>query len=222
MASATILIADDHTLFREGIRSICENLGRFTVKGEAKNGREAIEMAKSLKPDIVLMDINMPELDGVRATWEITRHNPEIRVIILTMFREDSHLFDALKAGAMGYILKDASSDKLLAGIRRVMDGEISLPPRMAVKVLDEFRHLARGEARKEEVEILTQGEMDVLKQVAKGVENKKIASFLDISEKTVSNRLSEIFSKLRVNNRTQAALLAIRRGWASLYPEEE
>lgn len=222
MASATILIADDHTLFREGIRSICENLGRFIVKGEAKNGREAVEMAKSLKPDIVLMDINMPELDGVRATWEITRQSPEIRVIILTMFREDSHLFDALKAGAMGYILKDASSDKLLAGIRRVMDGEISLPPSMAVKVLDEFRHLARGEARKEEVEILTHGEMDVLKQVAKGVENKKIASFLDISEKTVSNRLSEIFSKLRVNNRTQAALLAIRRGWASLYPEEE
>lgn len=230
MPQPTILIADDHTLFREGIRSICETLGRYKVVGEAANGRDAVEMARALQPDIILMDINMPGMDGVRATWEITRHTPDAKVIVLTMFQEETHLFDAIKAGARGYILKDQSSDKFLAGIRAVLDGRTTLPPDMAVMVLDEFRMLARGEKQGgkdgknpgDEVEMLTPGEMAVLQLVARGCENKRIAADLDISQKTVSNRLSEIFSKLRVNNRTQAALLAIRRGWASLYPDEE
>jgi DNA-binding NarL/FixJ family response regulator len=220
MPPDTILIADDHTLFREGVRSICENLGNFQVIGEARNGHEAVSMAKDLKPDIILMDINMPKLDGVQATRQIIKNNPLSRVVMLTIFDEDNYLFDAIKAGARGYILKDTSSEKFLAGIRAVLDGEITLPKTMALKVFDEFRLISQGPRNPEDTNRLTPGEMDVLQGIAQGMENRNIALSLGISEKTVSNRLSEIFSKLRVSNRTQAALLAIRRGWASLYPD--
>jgi DNA-binding NarL/FixJ family response regulator len=220
MPPDTILIADDHPLFREGVRSICENLGNFQVIGEARNGHEAVSMAKDLKPDIILMDINMPKLDGVQATRQIIKNNPLSRVVMLTIFDEDNYLFDAIKAGARGYILKDTSSEKFLAGIRAVLDGEITLPKTMALKVFDEFRLISQGPRNPEDTNRLTPGEMDVLQGIAQGMENRNIALSLGISEKTVSNRLSEIFSKLRVSNRTQAALLAIRRGWASLYPD--
>lgn len=220
MPPDTILIADDHTLFREGVRSICENLGNFQVIGEARNGHEAVSMAKDLGPDIILMDMNMPELDGVQATRQIIKNNPLTKVIILTIFDEDNYLFDAIKAGARGYILKDTNSEKFLAGIRAVLDGEITLPKTMALKVFDEFRLISQGPRNPKDTNRLTTGEMDVLQGIAQGMENRNIALSLGISEKTVSNRLSEIFSKLRVSNRTQAALLAIRRGWASLYPE--
>lgn len=220
MKKITVLIADDHTLFREGVRFICESLGNFRVIGEAHNGLEAIALAEAHSPDIILMDIGMPEKDGVEACNEILQRNPETRIIILTMYHEDKYLFDAVKAGAKGYLLKDTSGEKLVSGVKAVYDGEILLPGEMADKVLGEFRRLSRGNRAAEDVEQLTPAEMDVLKLVAKGEENRNIATTLQISKKTVSNRLSEIFSKLYVNNRTQAALVALRRGWVGLDPE--
>ncbi len=221
MEKITVLIADDHTLFREGVRFICESLGNFHVVGEARNGLEAVTLAETHSPDIVLMDIGMPEKDGVEACEEILRQNPETRVVILTMYHEDKHLFDAVKAGARGYLLKDTSGEKLVSGVKAVHEGEVLLPGEMAHKVLGEFRRLSREKPAAGDVEQLTPAEMDVLKLVARGEENRNIAATLQISEKTVSNRLSEIFSKLYVNNRTQATLVALRRGWVGLDPEE-
>lgn len=222
MTAITILLADDHTLFREGVRAICEIIGNFKVLGEAGSGYEAVKLAGELSPDIVLMDINMPELSGVEAARQITKNNPSVKVIMLTIFRHDDHLFDAIKAGARGYILKDTSGEKLVEGIRSVYNGEATLPRRMAAKILDEFRLLSNADNRSGYTENLTQGEMEVLQLVAQGKGNRSIAAALSVSEKTVSNRLSEIFAKLHVNNRTQAALHAIRKGWADLWPEEK
>ena len=222
MSEISLLIADDHRMFREGVCSICEIIGNFKILGEAENGFEAVALAEKLSPDIILMDINMPKLDGVKATMEITRRNSSAKVIILTMFNQDNHLFDAIKAGARGYILKDASGEELINSIRSVYEGYVALPPEMAVKVLEEFRQLSKSNHQTTHIENLTPGEMDVIRLVAQGMDNRGIASALQISGKTVSNRLNEIFSKLHVNNRTQAALHALRQGWANLYPEDE
>jgi DNA-binding NarL/FixJ family response regulator len=216
-----ILIADDHRLFRQGLRQICELKGGFEVVGEAENGQEAIDLARSLKPDIVLMDIRMPKLDGVQATSFVTAEDPNIHVIVLTMQREDQYVFDAIKAGARGYLLKDVDAEVLLDAIRSVHQGQALLDPHMAAKLLTEFRRLSDpSAAEQEKMEQLTEGEMEVLRRVAQGADNKDIAKQLNLSESTVANRLRDIYQKLHVNNRTQAALYALRRGWASLDKE--
>jgi DNA-binding NarL/FixJ family response regulator len=215
------MLADDHRLFRQGLRQICEILGGFDVVGEAENGREAVNLAQRLKPDVILMDINMPVLDGVQATSFITEHNPSARVVILTMYRQDHYVFEAIKAGARGYLLKDADEQELVDTIRAVHRGQALIDPGLAAKVLDEFRRLSQASLEAPELEDLTQGEMDVLRSVARGADNRTIADQLGLSEKTVANRLSSIYQKLHVNNRTQAALLALRRGWATLSPDE-
>jgi DNA-binding NarL/FixJ family response regulator len=221
MLAIRILIADDHRLFRQGLRQICELKGGFEVVGEAANGQEAIEMARSLKPEIILMDIRMPKVDGVQATSTITAENPESRIIILTMQREDRFVFDAIKAGARGYLLKEIDAEILLGAIRSVHQGQALVDPLMAGKLLDEFRRLSDPNAAdQEKLEQLTEGEMEVLRQVAQGADNKEIAKQLNLSESTVANRLRDIYQKLHVNNRTQAALYALRRGWASLDEE--
>lgn len=217
MAPIRVLIADDHRLFRQGMRQICEAKGGFEVVGEAENGQEAVELARQLKPDVVLMDINMPVLDGVQATSLITEDNPSVRVIILTMYRQDHYVFEAIKAGARGYLLKDADWQELLEAVQTVHRGEALVNPALAVRLLDEFRNLGQRTAEGEGVERLTEGEMDVLRLVARGVDNKEIAEQLCLSEKTITNRLGRIYQKLHVNNRTQAALYALRRGWAKL-----
>lgn len=218
MANIRVLIADDHRLFREGLRQICELIGDFEVVGEAENGRAALELADKLAPDIVLMDIQMPVLDGVQATSFITEHNPAVGVIILTMYRQDHYVFKALKAGARGYLLKDTDGQALVEAVRAVHRGEALIDPGTAARVLEEFRRLSQMVAG--EAETLTGGEMAVLRLVAVGEENKAIAEQLHIAESTVANRLREIYQKLHVNNRTQAALMALRRGWVKLSPE--
>lgn len=221
MLTIRILIADDHRLFRQGLRQICELKGGFEVVGEAANGLEAVDLARSLKPDIILMDIRMPKLDGVQATGMIMEENRDSRVIILTMQREDRFVFDAIKAGARGYLLKDVDAELLLDAIRSVHQGQALVDPLMAGKLLDEFRRLSDpGAANQEKLEQLTEGEMEVLRRVAQGADNKEIAKQLNLSESTVANRLRDIYQKLHVNNRTQAALYALRRGWASLDEE--
>lgn len=221
MADIRLLLADDHRLFREGVRHICETLGGFEVVGEAEDGQTAVELAKKLVPDIVLMDIHMPVLDGVQATLLITEKIPSVHVVILTMHRQDQHVFSAIKAGARGYLLKDIGGEELVEALEAVARGEAIVDPGMAGRLLDEFRRISRDREEAGDTESLTPGEMEVLCLVARGADNRMIAGKLDISQRTVVHRLSEIFDKLHVNNRTQAALVALRRGWASLDPDE-
>jgi DNA-binding NarL/FixJ family response regulator len=216
MLSIRVLIADDHRIVRQGLRHVCE-LGGLTVVGEAEDGREAVKLARQLRPDVILMDINMPVLDGVQATHLIVEADPSVRVIILTMYWQDRYVFEAVKAGARGYLLKDIDEQDLVAAIRAVHQGDALINPSLAVKLLDEFRRLGQMADEAEDMEGLTQGEMEVLRLVAQGADNKAIAERLALSERTVANRLSSVYEKLHVNSRTQAALAALRHGWVTL-----
>ncbi|MDZ7707066.1 MAG: response regulator transcription factor [Trueperaceae bacterium] len=218
-----LLLCDDHAMFRQGLRSILETEDDVRIIGEASTGREAVRYALETKPDVVLMDIQMPELDGVAATKAILAEDPDIRVIILTMYRQDRYVFEAIKVGARGYMLKDADAGDLISAIRRVAAGETLLNAEMAASILDEFRKTDQLPAHPDHrIRELTDREEEILRHLAQGATNQEIAAALDVSEKTVRNRLSEIFSKLRLNNRTQAALYALREGIASLQDSAE
>lgn len=215
-----LLLCDDHAMFRQGLKSILETEEDFRVIGEASTGREAVRYALETRPDVVLMDIQMPELDGVAATKAILAEQPDIPVIILTMYRQDRYVFEAVKVGARGYMLKDAGADELVDSIRRVPAGETLLNAEMAASILEEFHKLGDLDLPshpEHTISELTEREEDILRLLAQGSTNQEIADALGVSEKTVRNRLSEIFSKLRLNNRTQAALYALREGIATL-----
>jgi NarL family two-component system response regulator LiaR len=227
MPPIRVLIADDHRLFRRGLRQVCEIEGGFEVVGEAEDGQQAIELAQSLEPDVILMDIEMPLVDGVEATRVITGESPAVRVIALTVYQEDKHVFEAIRAGAQGYLLKDVEEHTLVEAVRAVHRGEALIDSHVAVSVLDEFRRIsqlepeiARAQVLKEMAQ-LTDAEMEILRLLAQGADNRNIADQLSLAEKTVSNRLSDIYQKLHVNNRTQAALYALRRGWVTLTSDE-
>jgi two-component system, NarL family, response regulator LiaR len=221
MTTTRILLCDDHAMFRQGLRRILETEEGLRVIGEAANGREAVRHALDIRPDVIVMDIQMPDLDGVAATKAILSERPEAKVIILTMYRQDRYVFEAIKVGARGYLLKDADADDLIGAIKRVAAGETLLSAEMAASVLDEFRRYGDLPRHPEHsISELTEREEDILRLVAQGSSNQEIADGLGVSEKTVRNRLSEIFSKLRLNNRTQAALYALREGIATLEPD--
>lgn len=209
MTAGRILLADDHRMFRQGLREVIERKTDFEVVGEAGTGREAIAMIEALRPDIVLLDIQMPELNGVTVAQQIGRTHPDVKIVMLTMYREDQHLVDAIQAGAQGYLLKDADADELIGVLMRVQRGESAIDPALTSRVFEAIRRL---QARDAEQAALTERERDILQLVAAGHDNKTIAARLHLSEKTVGNRLSEIFQKLGVTNRTQAALVAIQR----------
>lgn len=211
-----VLLADDHALFRQGMKSLLEMESDIRVIGEASSGREAIRFAADTRPDVILMDIQMPELDGVKACQSILEIDPQAKVIMITMYRQDSYVFEAVKAGARAYILKDADAQTLMTSLRRVADGEILLDADLAQNVLDDFRD-KREILPTDSHRDLNDRETTILRLLAQGFSNQDIAFKLDISEKTVRNRLSEIFAKLQLNNRTQAALYAIREGIANL-----
>jgi two-component system, NarL family, response regulator LiaR len=213
-----LLLCDDHAMFRQGLRSILETEEDFRIIGEGSTGREAVRHALETRPDVVLMDIQMPELDGVAATKAVLAEQPDAKVIILTMYRQDKYVFEAIKVGARGYLLKDADANDLIDAIRRVAAGETLLNAEMAASILDEFRKVGElPEHPDHKISELTEREEDILRLLAQGSSNQEIAQSLGVSEKTVRNRLSEIFSKLRLNNRTQAALYALREGIATL-----
>ncbi len=213
-AMIRILLADDHALFRQGLRSLLEAEGDIRVIGEAKDGREALRAALETNPDVILMDIQMPGLDGAEATKEILKEKPDAKVVMLTMYRQDAYVFEAVKAGARGYLLKDASADELIDAVRRVAAGEVLLDAELAEQIIQDFR-AKEAEIPKSRRADLTDREVQILRLLAQGATNQEIADELGISEKTVRNRLSEIFAKLHLNNRTQAALFAIREGLA-------
>ena len=212
-----VLVADDHTMFRQGLKQLLETQPDMQVVGEAGDGSEAVEKAVALQPDVVLVDINMPGVNGVMAIRQISEKCPKARCIVITMYRRDRYLFEAIKAGAYGYLLKDADAADLLRAIRSVRRGEALVDPSIAAKLLEEFRRPDPGAGPGEE---LTQRDLEVLRLVAQGLNNSEIAERLFISDKTVRNRLSVVFQKLHLGNRTEAALYALREGLASLEDE--
>jgi DNA-binding NarL/FixJ family response regulator len=215
MPPIRILIADDHTLVRQGLSQLCEGLGGFTVVAEAENGAQAVELARTTRPDVFLMDIVMPDMDGVQAIRQIMAETPTARIIALTMYRQEQYMLDAIRAGARGYLLKTVDARDLIAAIEAVHRGDYLIDPITAARVLSEF-HLAVP-PQVPQIEPLTKGEMAVLRLVAQGVDNQDIAQALGYSVYTVANRLRTIYEKLHVTNRTQAALYALRQGWAVL-----
>ena len=219
-ARIRLLIADDHAFFRRGLRQACEMTEGFMVLGEVADGLEAVAAAQAQQPDVLLMDINMPQLDGIQATARIKAQLPGIQIIILTIQMEDQYVFDAIKAGASGYLLKDVDEETLIQAIRRVHQGESIINPQIATRVMAEFRRLSQRETATGWMEQLSSAEFDVLHLVAQGVDNPEIGEKLAISERTVTNRLSQIYQKLHLNNRTEAALYALRQGWAPLHPD--
>ena len=208
-----VLIADDHELFRAGIRRLLGSAGDMEVVGEAKTGEEATALVEELAPDVVLLDVMMPGMSGIDVARVIRTTSPRTRVVILTVHANEEFLFDAIKAGAMGYLLKDASSDELLRAVRVVAQGEGLLAPGMAAKVFKEFARVAASQDLSPVLATLTERETEILKHVTAGLANKEIARTLNISERTVKNHLSNIMEKLHVNSRTQAAVLALRSG---------
>jgi two-component system, NarL family, response regulator LiaR len=209
-----ILIADDHAIIRKGIRAVLRPLPDMEVVGEAADGWEAIEEVKRLQPDVVLMDLVMPKLDGIQAIERINADQPEVRILVLTTFAGEDMIFPAIKAGALGYHLKDSSPEALVQAIRQVDRGESALHPVIARKVLQE---LVRPSERPPTPDPLTPREVEVLRLIAQGYDNQAIADTLVISETTVRTHVSNILSKLHLASRTQAALYALREGLASL-----
>ncbi len=214
MSPIRLLIADDHTLVRQGLRQLCEGLGSFTVVAEAEGGGQAVALARTVQPDVILMDIVMPDMDGVEAIRQIIRGNPTARIIALTMYHQEQYMLGAIRAGARGYLLKTIDAEELIAAIKAVHRGDYLIDPLIAARVLSEL-HLGMPDLPR--IEPLTTGEMAVLRLVAQGVENEEIARRLNYSVHTVANRLRTIYEKLQVDNRTQAALYALRQGWATL-----
>ncbi len=210
MRKIRVLLADDHTIFRKGLREIIDQQSDMTVVGEAKNGVEAVNKAEELTPNIILMDIRMPILDGVKATRLIMGRDEQVGVIILTMYRDDEYVFEAIKAGAQGYILKDADLNELLKAIRSVRRGEPMIDSSIAGRALIKFCELTEAQDSQDFLD-LSERETEILQLVAQGATNKDIAGKLFISEYTVRNALSIIFQKLHVNSRTEAAVYAVR-----------
>jgi NarL family two-component system response regulator LiaR len=207
-----ILIADDHSVVRQGLRMFLDLDGELEVVGEAENGAMAIELARELKPDVVLMDLLMPVMDGLTAIPAIRQELPDTEVIALTSVLEDASVVGAVKAGAIGYLLKDTKADDLCRAIKAAAAGQVQLSPEAASRLVREVR-------APESPEALTERETDVLRLVAKGMANKEIAAELSIGEKTVKTHVSNILMKLGVQSRTQAALYAAQTGLAALEP---
>ena len=207
-----VLIADDHALFREGIRAILKPVPDIEIIGEAGTGEEAITLASDLKPDVILMDIQMPDINGVEATQHITKTQPNVGIIIVTMLEDDDSLFSAMRAGARGYVLKGADKAEMLKSIRAVAEGEALFGPGIAARLLNFFRDKPIHPKSKPSSAVfaeLTDREREILDYIARGDTNTEIAEQLTISLKTVRNHVSNIFNKLQVTNRAQAAIRA-------------
>jgi NarL family two-component system response regulator LiaR len=211
MEKIRVLPADAHAIFRKGLREILDKQPDMTVVGEAEDGVEVVSKAEELVPDIVLMEVRMPGLDGIGAAHLITERDRGVKIIILTMYANEEYVAEAIKAGARGYILKDTGLERMLEAIRAVHRGEVRIDPGMASKAL--MKLCQEDENPQERIISLTKREKEVLSFVVRGATNKEIAQGLSLSEQTVGNRLSGIFKKLGVRNRTEAAIYAVQEG---------
>jgi NarL family two-component system response regulator LiaR len=209
-----VLVVDDHAIIRKGVKAVLDLVPDIEFVGEAENGKQALQMDLDLQPDVILMDLMMPVMDGIACIREIKAQRQEVRILVLTNFAGEDMIFPAIKAGAMGYHLKDSSPKELEEAIRQVFRGEPSLHPQIAKKVLEELQAPPENMGV---YESLTQRELEILSLIAQGLENREIARHLIVSEATVRTHVSNILSKLHLASRTQAALYALREGLASL-----
>lgn len=212
MPPITVLIVDDHPLFRKGMRTLLDSMPETTVAGEATNGQEAVELALALRPDIVLMDLKMPQGGGLAAIGQLSQKMPDARILVVTLFEDDESVFTALKAGARGYVLKDADEDEMMRAIQAVAQGEAIFSPAIASRLMDYFA-ATKTSPHAEAFPELTEREREILALIARGRSNSEIAGELSISLKTVRNHASNIFNKLQVADRTQAAIRAREAG---------
>lgn len=228
MTQTRIAIVDDHELFREGLKRIFDLEDEFTVVAEGRTGREAIRIAGEQKPEILIMDINMPDMNGIEATKQLSLLSPETRVLILSIHDDESYITHALEAGASGFLLKEVASTELITAVRAVARDGAYLHPKVTTNVLKEYRRLLqfKGEQAGRGVEsrtddpvyqLLSRREVEVLHLLADGRSNRDISDMLFISEKTVKNHVSSVLRKMDVNDRTQAVVDAIRRGWVEI-----
>lgn len=212
-----LLIADDHPIVRKGLRALMEDQPDIQVIGEAADGNQAVEQAREFHPDVILLDLMMPGKDGLYAIGEIKREQPDARILVLTSYFEDDQVFPAIKAGALGYLLKDSSPQELLRAIRDTARGQSALHPAIALKVIRELDHPS---GLPPTTDPLTARELEVLTLLGQGMSNAEIAARLTIAERTVGTHISNILSKLHLASRTQAALYALKQGLARLDPE--
>ncbi|WP_257349512.1 response regulator [Pseudalkalibacillus decolorationis] len=209
-----VLLVDDHLMVRKGLRFFLGTQDEIELIGEASNGEEAIEKVHTLQPDVVLMDLTMPVMDGIEATKQIKNQSPEVKIIVLTSFSDQDHVVPALQAGADGYQLKDIEPDELVKSIKAVYSGETQLHPAATTQLLNHVSTGTNGTDSERDFNELTPREKDVLRQITLGKNNKEISSELFITEKTVKTHVSNLLSKLELHDRTQAAILAMRNKW--------
>jgi DNA-binding NarL/FixJ family response regulator len=207
-----VVVADDHDLFREGLRQLLETVPMIEIVGEACDGQEAIQLVMSYKPDVVLMDINMPRLDGIRATEYIVKNYPDTNVVVLTMYQDDEYAIHAVRAGAKSYLLKNTRSEEVIEAIKVAASGGATIDATMAPILMREYQRLLTRQPNEKE-QLLSEREMTLLKHLAQGYSNKQIADNLSLAESTVKNNLSALFHKIGVRDRTQAVLYAISQG---------
>ena len=213
MAEIRILIVDDHEMVRDGLSVMMEREDDFTVVGEAKNGLEAVEQAKALRPDVVLMDLRMPEMDGVEAMRQIRAEQDDVKFLVLTTYDTDEYIFDAIEAGAKGYLLKDTSREELFKAVRTVNRGESLIEPGVVSRLLDRLTDLSRQAAQGPDHLALSERELEVLRLIARGSANKQIEGDLSITENTVKTHVANILQQLDVGHRTEAVTKAISQG---------
>ena len=211
-----LMLADDHRMLREGLRRSLTDEG-FDVVAEASGGEEAIQLAGDLQPDVILMDVTMPDVDGVEATRRIHQLHPDIRIVMLTMHADQSVIAEALRAGASGYLVKDCSTDEIADAVRQAANDDASLSPELAVAMLDEVWRIDPVPADGDSDRIVTKREVEVLQLIADGCSTPEVAERLFISQKTVKNHLASIYAKLDARDRTQAVLQAVRMGIVKL-----
>jgi DNA-binding NarL/FixJ family response regulator len=217
MSSISVLLAEDHVITRQGIRRLLESENDLTVIGEASDGEKAVQMVSEMKPDVVVMDIAMPKLNGIEATRQIKLIYPRTGVLILSAYDDDEYVFALLRAGAAGYLLKNVSGDELIRAIRAVYKGEPVLDSIIAQKVMNYFRLPGKVRGLERLPEHLSKRETDIIKLAAEGMTNKDIADKLHLSSRTIEGHLRTIFNKLGVGSRTEAVLYGLRKGWFKL-----